>query len=170
MTQAIDQLAGTLLPGDGRWPNAADLGLATTITEIAALRDASATALLRFTNSPPAGLFGDPDEQVGAVRTMERERMVEFGLLRALVYEAYYRDARVQSIIAERSGWRMGPPQPQGYLEVFRHDPPPDLSGVLARGVRWRHDGTDTARAVRAEQENHPTRTWTEEEIKAWRQ
>jgi hypothetical protein len=167
----LDRLAGTLLPGNAHWPDAGALALTEQITEIAGLRADSAAVLAAFEQRPPAGLASDDGEaRVRAVAELEREDPATFGVLRSLVYEAYYRDSRVQQRLAERSGWRPGPAQPAGYLEVFRRSDAPDVSGVIARGITWRDDGSEVARAVRAEQEKDQRRTWTEKEISSWRQ
>lgn len=166
---ALGRLADALLPGDERWPAAGCLGLGPLILDLAGRHGGHLERLRRLLASPPAGLLS-PDRAgvTAALRQLEAADPDLFGVLRALAYEAYYSHPRVQEVLAARTRWRPGPAQPLGYPRPAA--PEPDPSAVLARGVAWRPDGTQTGARVRREQERDLTRDWTEEEIRAWRQ
>jgi hypothetical protein len=166
----LDLLAATLLPGDEHWPSAGSLGLGTTMTELAGGRPGQLAQLRDLLADPPDGLLAESAaRREAAVRLLESERPGQFGLLRTLAYQAYYQHPRVQAVLAERTGLRPGPAQPLGYPAAFEIAGRPDTSAVLARGVRWRPDGTEVGARVRREQEADPSREWTEEEIWSWR-
>lgn len=162
---ALDALAAVLLPGDKQWPAASELGVGAAMLEIAGRHGGNSAVVAEYAADP----LDLSDDAVSAVATLQRANPVVFGLLRALAYEAYYTHPRVQAVLAERTGWRPGPAQPEGYPRVFALDRPADVEAVLRRGVVWRPDGSTTGAAVRAAQEENPVRDWTEEEIRQWR-
>lgn len=173
MTDAttLDAVAGVLLPGDGRWPSAEALGVGARMLDLAAadpLRAAALEACSAVLTAVRAA--SDDTERTALVSELERSQPAPSAVLRMLAYQAYYEHAQVQQLIADRTGWRPGPAQPEGYPQVFELERPPDLRGVRARGVQWRPDGTATANQVRASQAAQPDRIWTEKEISAWRQ
>lgn len=167
----LDRLAQALLPGDGDWPGAGDLRLGATMLDLATRHRGNSEAVEAYVDSSGAEVFdedGDGEARHDAVAHLEHDEPAVFGMLRALAYEAYYSHPRVQDVLAARTGRRPGPAQPAGYPEVFTLDRAPDLSGVRARGLVWRADGTETAARVRAAQEQDPMHEWTEEEIWSW--
>ncbi len=168
----LDLLAQVLLPGDGDWPAAGELRLGAAMLDIASRHRGNKDALDAYAGGLGAKIFdddGDDEARHDAVAHLEHNEPAVFGLLRALAYEAYYAHPRVQDVLAAHTGRRPGPAQPAGYPQVFALDRAPDLSGVRARGLVWRDDGTETAATVRAAQEQDPMHEWTEEEIWSWR-
>lgn len=167
----LDALAAVLLPGSDAWPSARELCLGAAMVDIADRHPGNAGTLDAAVDLiPPAVISSDSGDGagIGAVSQLERDHGPAFALLRALAYEAYYAHPAVQQVLADRTGWRPGPAQPQGYPQVFRLDETLDIDAVRARGPIWRLDGTETAAVVRAAQEQDPMRNWSEEEIWLW--
>ena len=95
----MDAVLGTLLPGEGAWPSAGDLGLAA---EVGAELGEDGVALL------------------AALPAIEAARPAAFERLVAAAYTAYYVDARVRRVVEQETGYEDRPPQPLGYeLEPF---------------------------------------------------
>lgn len=147
-----------LLPGDGRWPSAADLDLALAAMVSAVPESASALEVV-------AGLpAGDP---VAALEGLAERDPATFGAFQVAVYGAYYSHPRVLAVIEERCGYPARAPQPRGHV-VPLVDPDP-LPTCLGGQPRWRPDGTQIADTVRATQAADPDRMWSREEIEQWR-
>lgn len=137
----LDALAATLLPGDVYWPSGESLDLASTIVSIAALVAGHTETLQRldemlgerFTNS-------SPPQRHGALSTVEREHPAVFAVARLVVFDAYYRHPTALAVLANRCGYRAGPPQPAGFPRD-RFDPSA-LDTVRTMEQRWRSDTT----------------------------
>ena len=111
----MDAELGTLLPGEGAWPSAGDLGLAA---EVGAELGEDGAALLA---ALPAGFASlDAEAREAALRAIEAARPDAFERLVAAAYTAYYVDARVRRVVEQETGYEDRPPQPLGYeLEPF---------------------------------------------------
>lgn len=126
-----------LLPGGDGWPAAGALGLGDTVRDQGRAIPAQASATRAAIAALPAG-FTDlpPPAQDDALRAVESAAPSDFAALVAAAYSAYYADARVQAVIAAKSGAPVRPPQPEGHvLPAFDESL---LARVKARGPIWR--------------------------------
>lgn len=163
--RSLPSLLAGLLPGDGCWPCAADLGLEPAISSLAESSDAFAEALslLAEAELPPRT---EPDALERALTDLQARQPAAFGSLMLLVYGAYYAHPDVLAVVEERSGYPARPPMPSGHPVLL---PGPDRTPATAGGApSWRLDGTPTAARVWESQAADPHRVWTQEEIWSW--
>lgn len=126
-----------LLPGGDGWPAAGALGLGDTVrTQGAAVPAQAAATRAALQALPPDFVDRAAAAQDDALRAVEQAAPDDFAALVAAAYTAYYADARVQAVIAEKSGAPVRPPQPDGHvLPAFDESL---LARVKARGPIWR--------------------------------
>lgn len=161
----LESILAGLLPGDGTWPNAADLDLAEEIIEQANRTPEQQAALHRLSHLdlPPRN---DAAGLQQALEQLESAEPATFGTLLVLVYGTYYAHPQVLALIEERCGYPARPPMPVGHpIHLDRPDPLPATAGSPPM---WRSDGTETAEQVRNMQSADPDRVWTIEEIRSW--
>lgn len=109
MTDQLDDLLATLLPGAPGWP-AGDTVSLQVRRDLDAAPDARAAldtllpALANFRRGDEAGL-----------RMVEASHKAAFERVVTLVYIAYYTEAAVRSAIERETGYEARPPQPLGY-------------------------------------------------------
>jgi hypothetical protein len=115
MTQRLEDLLATLLPGDGDWPSG-DTIAASLSSAIAPQLDAVLAAL-------PAD-FRRGDEV--RLRDVEAAYPEAFECVVTEAYTAYYTDPTVRAVIERLTGYEARPPQPLGY------DLPPFDESLLA--------------------------------------
>lgn len=140
----INALAEALLPGDAHWPSGGSIDLATMVASISALvpgHTESMSELERVVGS--AFIDSSPPQRQTVLEAVEHEHPDLFGVGRLLVFDAYYRHARVVEAMADRCGYRGDPPQPAGF-PVGDFDPAV-LSTVRSMARRWRDDTTPAA-------------------------
>jgi hypothetical protein len=106
----IRALAATVLPGDGRFPSAADLAVAERI--LARLEHSPADAAV-FAGLLAATATGSTPEAA----LSELGLSDAAALRRALqcIYAAYYEDPAVRAVLEAHHGYPDRPPQPLGY-------------------------------------------------------
>lgn len=161
----LDSLLAGLLPGDGNWPNAADLDLEEEIIRLAQRVPERQAALsrLRDLNLPPRS---ETDSLQQALEQLESVEPATFGALLLLAYGAYYAHPSVLALIEERCGYAARPPMPLGH--PIRLDRPDPLPATAGGPPTWRLDGTGAAEQVQIMQAADPDRVWTYEEIRSW--
>lgn len=124
-------------PGSGDWPAAAALDLTDETIRLAALALAGLGPLRRLLASLPAG-FADagPDGREAALAAAQAAGPEAFGAALQAAYNAYYIDPRVLAVVAAKTGYRPGAPQPDG------HELPPFDESMVAvartRAPHWR--------------------------------
>jgi hypothetical protein len=141
MSGVLVALLDTLLPGDGgEWPAAGALGLAVRCREVAALSGGGVAALAEVLAALPEGFAEqDAESRAAALRAVEAARPEAFERVLAAACGAYYTDARVQAVLARRTGYADRPPQPEGHILAPFDDAL--LVGVRARDKGWREAG-----------------------------
>jgi hypothetical protein len=123
-----------LLPGDDLFPPASTVGtqglLADRLRALFGVESvAEAVELLAEGDRSFSGLSSE--EQVAAVRRLERQRSDWFDVLRATVYYAYYQNPAVVQCIRELGFDYNDAPQPKGY-QMPRFDPTPGADAPAA--------------------------------------
>lgn len=161
----LESILAGLLPGDGTWPNAADLDLAEEIIMLAQRVPEQQAALsrLRDLTLPPRS---DTSGLQQALEQFEAAEPATFGALLVLAYGAYYAHPHVLALIEERCGYAARPPMPLGHS--IQLDGPDPLPATAGGPPTWRSDGTLAAEQVRSMQAADPDRVWTDEEIRSW--
>jgi hypothetical protein len=111
----------TMLPGAADWPGAASLDLAGEAESLAALSLAGLVPLRRLLAALPAGFAElDADAREAALAALQTTDPEAFGATLQAAYNAYYTDERVLAVVAAKTGYRPGSPQPDGHeLEPF---------------------------------------------------
>ncbi|MFT8244844.1 hypothetical protein [Roseomonas sp. BN140053] len=110
MTDPLDEVLATLLPGEDDWP-AGDSVSAQMRRDVDAAPDAGA-ALNRLLGALPAGFRRGDEATLRAVEAAEPEA---FERVVTLAYIAYYTDPAVRAVIERVTGYEARPPQPLGY-------------------------------------------------------
>lgn len=106
----LARLLSTLLPGDARYPAAADLDLAATVSTSAARQDADRVAL-----EGAVSLLASSSAPEDAFRRFVGQRPADARRVLELVYTSYYAHPEVLRVLEARSGYPARPPQPLGY-------------------------------------------------------
>ena len=133
----LSAVVATILPGDGDWPAAAALDLTGEAERLAALSVSGHGPLQRLLAALPAG-FADDDASAreAALAAVEAADPAAFGAGLQASYNAYYIDPRVLAVVAAKTGYRPGAPQPDG------HELPPFDEAMVAvarmRAPHWR--------------------------------
>lgn len=161
-------LAAALVPTDGVWPPADQPQIVDAAVAFAARTPARRAALAAVLARAAEAGVTDAGTALPFLVALEAEAAEEFSVLRTAVTVGYYGDPGVAATVTARCGMPAGPTMPHGLLALLPPSAAPDMSAVLAGGVRWRSDGTEIAAAVRAAQEQDPERSWTTEEIASW--
>lgn len=132
-------VVATLLPGGGDWPAAADLELTDETVRLAGLSLAGLAPLRRLLASLPADFAAagtGADDREAALAAVEAADPAAFGAAMQAAYNAYYIDPRVLAVVAAKTGYRAGAPQPDG------HELPPFDEVLVAvartRAPHWR--------------------------------
>ena len=106
----------TLLPGDGDWPSAGSLDIASEAARIAALSVAGLDPLRRLLAALPAGFAtASADDREAALRSASAGEPAGFGSALQSSYNAYYTHPDVLGVVKAKTGYRGGSPQPDGY-------------------------------------------------------
>jgi hypothetical protein len=109
-------VVATLLPGGRDWPAAADLDLTDETIRLAGLSLAGLAPLRRLLSSLPAGFpEAGADAREAALAALEAADPAAFGAGMQAAYNAYYIDPRVLAVVAAKTGYRPGAPQPDGF-------------------------------------------------------
>ncbi len=127
----------TFLPGSPEWPAATDLHLLAETIRLAGLSVAGLAPLRTLLAALPAGFAArGPDQREAALTVLAESEPAGFGAALQAAYNAYYIDPRVLAIVAAKTGYRPGAPQPDG------HELPPFDEALIAtartRAPHWR--------------------------------
>lgn len=133
----LGAVVATILPGGGDWPAAASLDLTAEAERLAALSVSGLGPLRRLLAALPAGFAGgDAGTREAALAAAEAADPAAFGAALQASYNAYYIDPHVLAIVAAKTGYRPGAPQPDG------HELPPFDEQMVAvartRAPHWR--------------------------------
>ncbi len=110
----LEVLLQTLLPGNGTWPSASELGLAHAVRERVGMAEGHEEALLRVLGALPEGF--DASSQAEREETLHPlAGSDDFGALLLVAYDAYYVQPGVLLLLEERCGYVTRPPQPDGF-------------------------------------------------------
>ena len=110
---ALTALMDRLVPPIDDLPGAGTMGLLAEVEAMAGRHAPYLRALLHIADALGTAAFAalDGAAQEAAIVAFETAEPVSFEAVRAMVYLAYYGNARVH----QRIGWRGGPLQPQGF-------------------------------------------------------
>jgi hypothetical protein len=135
--ELLSAVLDRLLPANEELAPAGQMDLGRTVRDDASNSPPLAEALTTVMENLPDGFCQlDGDAQDAALRAAETADPRSFAGLLNLAYTAYYTDARVQGLIAHRTGYEPGPPQPSGYdLAPFDERV---LEQVSQRAPLWR--------------------------------
>jgi hypothetical protein len=116
ITNPLDIVLDTLLPGDADWPAGGALDLAASVAG-----DVGAETLRALLDRlPPDFAAGNVDRREAALRAIEADLPDAFASLVDAAYLAYYTAPPVRAAIERVTGYAARPPQPLGYeLEPF---------------------------------------------------
>ena len=133
----LGAVVATILPGGGDWPAAASLDLTAEAERLAALSVSGLGPLRRLLAALPAGFAGgDAGTRELALAAAEAADPAAFGAVLQASYNADYIDPRVLAVVAAKTGYRPGAPQPDG------HELPPFDEQMVAvartRAPHWR--------------------------------
>ena len=133
----LSSVLDRLLPANEGLEPGGQMGLGGAVVDDASASPPLGAALTTVLQSLPDGFCQlDGDAQDAALRAAETADPRAFAGLLNLAYTAYYTDARVQGLIAHRTGYEPGPPQPSGYdLAPFDERV---LEQVSQRAPLWR--------------------------------
>ena len=112
----LGAVVATLLPGGGDWPAAAALELTAEAERLAGLSVHGLGPLRRLLAALPAGFAtGDAAAREATLAAVQAADPAAFGAALQASYNAYYIDARVLAVVAAKTGYRPGAPQPEGH-------------------------------------------------------
>ena len=133
----LGAVVATILPGGGDWPAAATLDLTAEAERLAALSVSGLDPLRRLLAALPDGFASEgADAREAALAAVQDNDPAAFGAALQASYNAYYIDPRVLAVVAAKTGYRPGAPQPDG------HELPPFdeamVTVVRTRDPHWR--------------------------------
>jgi hypothetical protein len=111
----LDAWALTLIPGDERWPSAADVGIADYVDRTLALAIGARAPILRIIDDAQAAAHGrhdadfvdlTPEHRANVLTSTELLSPLVFTVLKELTYEAYYRHPAVIEALRSNTGFR----------------------------------------------------------------
>lgn len=121
---AMSRLVAALLPGDGHFPSAAEVGVQWAVPE-RLTRMLGPDGAAAFIAAASRAIAADDDAEAAA-RTLEAEQPAAFAALLRAVYLAYYEHPAVTAAIRALGHDYNDSPQPRGYaMDPF--DPATDL-------------------------------------------
>ena len=133
--ERLEALLEALLPGNGIWPGALELDLATEVLERVGMAEGHADSIGRVLDALSPDFETSTQEQREAV-LQPLAGSTDFGAALLVAYDAYYVHERVLKLLEERCGYVTRPPQPQGFeLEPFDES---ILARVRGREPFWR--------------------------------
>ncbi len=133
--ERLEALLEALLPGNGTWPGALELDLATEVLERVGMAEGHADSIARVLDALSPDFETSTQEQREAV-LQPLAGSTDFGAALLVAYDAYYVHERVLKLLEERCGYVTRPPQPQGFeLEPFDES---ILARVRGREPFWR--------------------------------
>lgn len=124
----VEAWAVTLLPGNDRWPSAAEMGISDYVDRTLALAVGARAPILRIVDDAQAEAFGRhgvafvelaPEQRADILRTVELVSPLVFTVVKELAYEAYYRHPAVIEALRAATGFRSDIPVHGTQLEGF---------------------------------------------------
>lgn len=140
MSDTLNALLSTMLPGGDGFPSAADTNCAEWLSQNAGFRPAIKALLAKL---PQGFETFAPGAQSDMLKRIEKDAPEVFDAATVAIYSAYYTRPEVLTAIEAARGYKAVPPQPGGYaLPAFD---PAILSVPQARGRQWRDPKTEAS-------------------------